>query len=90
MAMLLLTANEAVNGSIQDHHDHGDKVTEDDNTSICKTENNYWRHYRSSTKLGIDELAMMICRDVGCDLSYCQTLFAKPKEPGQRIKNCDS
>ena len=31
----------------------------------------------------------MICRDVGCDLSYCQTLFAKPKHPGQKIANCD-
>ena len=57
--------------------------------AICKTENNYWRHYRSSNKLGIDELAMMICRDVGCDLSYCQTLFAKPKDSSQRIQNCD-
>lgn len=27
---------------------------------ICKADNNYWRHYRASTKLTIDELAMMI------------------------------
>ena len=39
--------------------------------AMCKTDNNYWRHYRASTKLGIDELSMMICRDVGCDLQYC-------------------
>ena len=32
---------------------------------ICRADNNYWRHYRASTKLSIDELAMMICKDVG-------------------------
>jgi len=47
--------------------------------AICRTDNNYWRHYRASPKLTIDELAMMICRDVGCDLQYCQQLMAKPK-----------
>ena len=36
--------------------------------AICRTDNNYWRHYRASPKLGIDELSMMICREVGCDL----------------------
>ena len=29
--------------------------------AICKTDNNYWRHYRASKKLGLDEMAMMIC-----------------------------
>ena len=58
--------------------------------ALCRTDNNYWRHYRASPKLGIDELAMMICREVGCDLQYCQTLFAKPKHPNQQINNCDS
>ena len=43
----------------------------DQNYAICRTDNNYWRHYRASTKLGIDELSMMICREVGCDLMYC-------------------
>ena len=32
---------------------------------ICRTDNNYWRHYRASTKLTVDELAMMICKDPG-------------------------
>jgi len=47
--------------------------------AICKTDNNYWRHYRASSKLSIDELSMMICKDVGCDLSYCQMMQWKPK-----------
>ena len=43
-------------------------VHPDETYAICRTDNNYWRHYRASTKLGIDELSMMICREVGCDL----------------------
>ena len=39
--------------------------------AICRTDNNYLRHYRASAKLTIDELAMFICRDVGCDMTYC-------------------
>ena len=46
---------------------------------ICRADNNYWRHYRASTKLSIDELAMMICKDVGWDLAYCQMQMWKPK-----------
>ena len=56
--------------------------------AICRTDNNYWRHYRASTKLSIDELSMMICKEVGCDLSYCQHLVHKPKSMHQQIDNC--
>ena len=47
--------------------------------SICRTDNNYWRHYRASTKLSIDELAMMIWKENGWDLAYCQMQMWKPK-----------
>jgi len=56
--------------------------------AICRTDNNYWRHYRASTKLTIDELSMMICKEVGCDLSYCQHLIGKPKSSHQNITDC--
>jgi hypothetical protein len=56
--------------------------------AICRTDNNYWRHYRASSKLTIDELSMMICREVGCDLAYCQNLMWKPKSASQRITDC--
>ena len=56
--------------------------------AICRTDNNYWRHYRASPKLTIDELSMMICREVGCDLQYCQHLSFKPKNPNQQISDC--
>ena len=46
---------------------------------ICRADNNYWRHYRASTKLSVDELAMMICKDPGWDLQYCQMQMWKPK-----------
>ena len=31
---------------------------------------------------------MMICKEVGCDLSYCQHLFGKPKSSNQIITDC--
>jgi hypothetical protein len=46
------------------------------------------RHYRASAKLTIDELSMFICRDVGCDLSYCQHLVGKPRSSTQSITDC--
>ena len=55
---------------------------------LCRTDNNYWRHYRASTKLSVDELAMMICREVGCDLSYCQIQMGKPRSSSQSFNNC--
>ena len=42
--------------------------------AICRTENNFWRHYRASNKLSIDELSTLdddFCKEFGCDLSYC-------------------
>lgn len=30
----------------------------------------------------------MICREVGCDLAYCQNLMWKPKSSSQRITDC--
>ena len=56
--------------------------------AICRTDNNYLRHYRASTKLSIDELSMFICRDVGCDLMYCQHLVGKPRNNSQQITSC--
>jgi hypothetical protein len=32
---------------------------------------------------------MMICREVGCDLAYCQNLMWKPKTSSQRITDCN-
>ena len=70
--MTLQIANDARREMIKEKHP-------DELYAICRTDNNYWRHYRASPKLSIDELSMMICREVGCDLSYCQNLMWKPK-----------
>lgn len=32
---------------------------------------------------------MMICKEVGCDLSYCQNLVGRPKSSHQRITDCN-
>lgn len=46
----------------------------DDMFAVCKTDNNYWRHYRASENLDPDAVSLVLCRDYGCDLMYCQAL----------------
>lgn len=46
--------------------------------SMCKTDNNYWKHYRSSENLEEETIGVVLCKDIGCDLMYCQALtFSK-------------
>ena len=51
--------------------------TPDDMYSICKTDNNYWKHYRASENLDTDAVSLVLCKDTGCDLMYCQALTMK-------------
>ncbi len=51
--------------------------TPDDMYSICKTDNNYWKHYRNSENLDPDAVSLVLCKDTGCDLMYCQALSLK-------------
>lgn len=48
--------------------------------SMCKTDNNYWKHYRASQNLDPDSISTVLCKDVGCDLMYCQVLTNKNKD----------
>lgn len=37
----------------------------------CLSNNPYWRYYTNNSNLSVDDLAMALCKDVGCDLNYC-------------------
>ena len=58
--------------------------TPDEMYSICKTDNNYWRHYRNSENLDPDAVSLVLCKEIGCDLMYCQALQIKPKNKEQK------
>ncbi len=51
--------------------------TPDDMYSTCKTDNNYWKHYRNSENLDQDAVSLVLCKETGCDLMYCQALSQK-------------
>jgi len=51
----------------------------DEKYSMCKTDNNYWKHYRASENLDDEAVSLTLCKDVGCDLMYCQDLTFNPK-----------
>ncbi len=48
--------------------------------SMCRTDNNYWKHYRWSPNLDPDAVSLVLCKDVGCDLMYCQALTLQGKD----------
>lgn len=50
----------------------------DEMYSMCRTDNNYWKQYRSSENLDDETIGLVLCKNIGCDLMYCQALtFAK-------------
>jgi hypothetical protein len=55
--------------------------------SMCKTDNNYWKHYRHSENLDPDAISLVLCKDIGCDLMYCQTKTHKSK-PEEEFFGC--
>jgi hypothetical protein len=48
----------------------------------------YLRQWAMSDSLNIDDMSMLICRDTGCELQYCQQTLSDPFE--QPFKNCDA
>ena len=58
--------------------------TPDEMYSMCKTDNNYWKHYRHSESLDPDSISLVLCKEIGCDLMYCQALQLKPKNKEQK------
>lgn len=48
----------------------------------------FLRQYALSDDLSVDDMSMLICRDVGCELQYCQASLADPYD--RPFENCDS
>jgi hypothetical protein len=47
----------------------------------------YWDQWARSEDLSTNDMAMMICRDLGCELTYCQATLSDPYE--RPFENCD-
>jgi hypothetical protein len=47
----------------------------------------YWRQWAQADDLSLEDGAMIICRDTGCELSYCQASLYDPNE--RPFENCD-
>jgi hypothetical protein len=47
----------------------------------------YWRQWAQADDLSLDEMATMICRDTGCELTYCQATLYDPNE--RPFENCE-
>jgi len=47
----------------------------------------YWRQWAQADDLNLDEMATIVCRDTGCELTYCQATLYDPHE--RPFENCD-
>ena len=48
----------------------------------------YLRQFALSDDLSVDDMSMLICRDVGCELQYCQASLSDPYD--RPFENCDA
>jgi hypothetical protein len=48
----------------------------------------YLRQFAQSDDLSVDDMSMLICRDVGCELQYCQASISDPYD--RPFENCDA
>ena len=37
----------------------------------CLKNDSHWHHYSASAKITVADLAMMVCKDIGCEINYC-------------------
>ena len=37
----------------------------------CLKNSSFWHSFAASPKISIDDMAMMVCRDIGCVVNYC-------------------
>jgi hypothetical protein len=47
----------------------------------------YWRQWAQADDLSISDMATIICRDTGCELTYCQASLYDPYE--RPFENCE-
>ena len=47
----------------------------------------YLTQWAQSDDLSLDDMSMLICRDLGCELTYCQATLSDPYE--RPFDNCD-
>ena len=47
----------------------------------------YLKQYAQSDDITLDDMGMLICRDIGCELQYCQASMYDPHE--KPFDNCD-
>ena len=56
----------------------------------CLKNDSHWRHYSASSKLSTDDLAMLVCKDVGCEINYCQGIkFSNLESEAEPDRDCN-
>ena len=56
----------------------------------CLKNSSFWHHYSASDRLSTDDLAMMVCRDQGCEVNYCSLLKKSYESDWKGSSDCSS
>ena len=55
----------------------------------CIKNSTYWHHYSASEKITVRDLAMMVCKNIGCEINYCQLIkFSKMEAEAEPDREC--
>jgi hypothetical protein len=56
----------------------------------CLKNSTYLHHYAASDKLSIDDLAMLVCKDLGCEINYCSLIKKSVPMEWEGSSDCSS
>ena len=54
----------------------------------CLKNSTFWHHYSASEKLSVEDLAMILCRDLGCEINYCSLLKKSYQSDWEGSSDC--
>ena len=50
----------------------------------------YWHHVAASPKIGINDIAMIVCRELGCEMNYCGLLKKSVPSEWEGSSDCSN
>lgn len=56
----------------------------------CLKNSSFWHHFSASPKISLDDVVMMICRDIGCEINYCGLLKKSYESDWKNSSDCSS
>ena len=56
----------------------------------CMADNSYWHHFVAGGGSSTEDVAMIICKDLGCELNYCGLIKKSVPSEWEGSSDCSS